>query len=95
MNRRHFPEMQNPVRRRNGGDENPQKLAESHAHSGDRAGLNHQEQRPPIKESPQRAERLAQVNVLSSGTRHHCGQFAVAQRPDDSHKASYQPGRNE
>ena len=39
-NRRNFPQVKNPVRRRNGRKEYSEELAESHAHSGNRARLN-------------------------------------------------------
>src|ERR1700737_2612688 len=90
-----MPEMQNPVRRKNRWNENAEKLAESHAHRGDRPSLNDQEQRPPIQESPERAERFTQINVLASGSRHHRRQLAVTQSPDNSHESRYEPGGNQ
>ena len=42
-NRRNFPEMQNPMGRRNCGKENSQKLAKSHAHGRNRPGLDYEE----------------------------------------------------
>ena len=92
MNRRNFPEMQNPMGRRNRGKEDAQKLAESHAHSGDRPGLNHQKQSPAVEKSPQRPQRLAQINILPAGARHHRGQFAIAERADDGHESGDKPG---
>ena len=94
-NRRYSPEMQNPIRRRNGWNENTQKLAEGHAHCGNRSRLYNQEQRPTVQESPKRAQRLAQVDVLPAGSGHHGSQFAVAQSPDNGHEARHQPSRNQ
>ncbi len=87
--------MHNPVRGRNRRKEDPEELAERHADGRDGPGLNHQEQSPAVEKSPQRAQRLAEVNVLPTGSRHHGRQFAVAQRANDGHEASDQPGANQ
>ena len=49
----------------------------------DRAGLDDQEQRPAVQETPERRERLAEIDVLAAGARHHRRQLAVRQRADD------------
>ena len=87
--------MQNPVRRRNRWNEDTEKLAESHAHCGNRSSLNNQKKRPSVEKSPERAERLAQVNILTASSRHHGGQLAVAQSSDDGHEAGDKPSRNQ
>ncbi len=95
VNRRNFPEMQQPVRRRNRRNEDAEELAEGHAHGGDGAGLNHQEQRPAVEKSPERPQGFAQVNVLPAGAGHHGGQFAVAERGHDGHESGNGPGSNQ
>ena len=92
MDRRHFPEVHDPVRRRNRRKENAEKLAEGHADRGDGSGLNHQKESPAVEKSPERAQRLAQVNVLPAGARHHGGQLAIGKSADDGEKAGHQPG---
>ncbi len=54
-------------------------------------GLDDQEQRPAVEKSPQRPQRLAQVDVLAAGLRHHGGQFAVAERADHGQNAGDDP----
>ena len=95
MNRWNFPEMKNPVGRRNRGKENSQELAKSHAHSRNRSGLNHQKQSPAVEKSPQRPQRFAQINILPAGPRHHGGQFAIAERGHDGHKSRHRPRANQ
>ena len=62
------------------GKEDAKELAKRHADGGDGSGLDDEKQRPAVKKSPQRPQRLAQVNVLAAGLGHHRGQFAVAER---------------
>ena len=72
-----------------GGDrrkENAEELAEGDADGGDGAGLDDEEERPAVEESPERAEGLAEIDVLAAGLGHHGGQFAVAERGDDGHE---------
>jgi hypothetical protein len=80
-----------PVGRRDGGEKHPQKLAEGHAHRGDGPGLDHQEQRPPEQKSPQRPQRLAQVDILSAGLGHHRRQLTVTERPNQRKDGRYHP----
>ena len=92
---RHFPEVDDPM---TGGDcrpEDAEEFAESDAHGGDRARLNHEKQSPTVEKAPERAERLAQINVLPAGARHHGGQFAIGERGDNGEKAGDDPGANE
>ena len=91
-NRRDFPEMQQPARRRNCRKENSKEFAESHAHRGNRAGLDHQKKSPAVEKAPQGPERFAEINVLAAGMRHHRGQFAIAERGDNGHEAGDKPG---
>src|SRR5262249_22527555 len=58
-------------------DENSEVTRESDADGSDSSGLNNQEERPAIEESPQRRESFAQVNVLAARLGHHGGQFTV------------------
>ena len=83
------------MRRRNCRKENSEELAESHAHRGNRAGLDDQKQRPAVKKSPQRPQRLAQVNVLPASARHHGGEFAIAERGHDGHEPGHGPRANQ
>ena len=68
-----------------------EKLSESDADGGDSAGLDHQEKRPAVEESPQRSQRFAQVNVLAAGPRHHGREFAVGEGADDGQEPRDQP----
>ena len=62
---------------RDGRKENAQKFAEGDADGGDGSRLDDEIQRPAVEKSPERPERLAQINVLAAGVRHHCGQLTV------------------
>ena len=94
-NRRHMPEMHDPVCSGYRREEHAQELAECHADCGNRAGLDDQVQRPAVEKSPQRPQRLAQVHVLPARVRHHRRQFAVGQRAGDGQEAGHQPRRNQ
>src|SRR5258706_292446 len=61
----------------------------------DRAGLNHEKQRPAVEKAPQRRERLAQVYVLAAGARHHRGELPIGQRADDGQRAREYPRRQQ
>ena len=76
---RHFPQVDDPMTGRDCRPENAEKLAEGHAHGGDRAGLDHKKQSPAVEKTPEWAERLAQIDVLPARPRHHGRQFAVAE----------------
>ncbi len=89
----HFPEMDDPMAGGNGRPEDAEKFAESHAHGGNRARLDDEEQSPAVEKSPERAERFAQVDVLPAGARHHGGEFAVGERADDGEESGDQPRR--
>src|ERR1035438_2718832 len=71
--------------------EDPEELAKRHAHRGDRACLDDEKQSPSVKKSPERAERLAQINILPARARHHGGEFAIRKRADDGEKAGDEP----
>ena len=92
---RHFPQVDNPMTRRDCRPENSEKLAESNANSGNRARLNHEKQSPAVEKTPERPERLAQIDVLSAGSRHHRSQFAVGERRGNGEKTGNEPGANE
>ncbi len=72
-----------PGRRRDGRREDAEVAGERDGDGGDGAGLDDQEQRPAVEESPERAVGFAQIDVLAAGAGHHRGQFAVAQRGAD------------
>ncbi len=95
MNRRNLPEVHDPVRGGDGRKEDAEKLAEGDADRGNRAALNHQEERPAVEEAPQRPERLSQVDILAAGVGHHRRQFAVGERRHHGHEAGHQPCRNQ
>ncbi len=82
----------NPVRRRDGREEHAQELAEGHADRGNGPGLDDEEQGPAVEKSPQRAQRFAEVHVLSAGARHHGSQLSVGQRAGDGHEPGDDPG---
>ena len=71
--------------------EHAEEAREADGDGGDRAGLDDEEQRPAVQKAPQRRERLAQVDVLAAGARHHRRQLAVRQRADDRQHAGDDP----
>ena len=79
----------------NRGPEHAEEARKRHADRGNSAGLNDEEERPPVQKPPQRRERLAQVDVLATGARHHGGQFAVGQRSRQGEQPRDQPGRQQ
>src|SRR5712692_4368356 len=79
------------MRGRNRRKEDPEELSEGYTDRGNRPRLNHQEQRPAVKESPQRPQRFTQINILTAGAWHHGRQFAVAKRCNDGHEPRYRP----
>src|SRR6202521_5210837 len=82
----HFPDVDNPIA---GGDcrpEDPEKFAEGDTHGSDRPRLNHKKQSPSVEKTPERAERLAQIDILPARPRHHGSQFAVGERADNGEK---------
>ena len=88
-------DMPQPVRRRDRRKEHAKKFAERHAHRRDGSGLDHEKQRPAIKKSPQRPQRLAQIDILAARLGHHRRQFAVAQRANDRQDGRDHPGAQE
>ena len=87
----HVGDVPEPVRGRDGWEKDAEKFAESDADGGDGAGLDDEEERPAVKKSPERPERLAQINVLAAGLGHHGGQFAVAECADEGHDGGDHP----
>ena len=81
----------NPASGGNGGHEHAEVAREADGDGGDGAGLDNKEQRPAVKETPERTVGFAQIDVLASRTRHHSGEFAVTQRGDDGEDAGDQP----
>src|ERR1700685_3063343 len=87
--------MNDPVRGRDRWEESAEKLTESYADSGNRAGLVHEKKRPTVEKSPKRPERFPQVDILTAGARHHGSQFAVTQGRDDSQEAGHKVGTDQ
>ncbi len=71
--------------------EDSEEFAKSHAHGGDRAGLDHEKEGPTVEKSPERAERLAQIHVLATSSRHHGGEFAIGERANDGEESGDEP----
>ena len=94
-NRRHMRDVPEPVLRADGREEDSEEFAEGDADRGDGAGLNDKEERPAVEEAAERAEGLAEIDVLTAGLGHHGRQFAVAERADEGHQRRNQPGGNE
>src|ERR1039458_5629592 len=84
-----------PVARADAGEEDAEELAERDTDGCDGAGLDDEEEGPAVEESPQRPQRLAQVNILPAGPGHHGGELAVAERAGDGHGRRHQPGRDQ
>ena len=76
---------------RNRRQQDAQKPGEGDRDRRDGSGLDHQEQRPAVEKTPERAVGFAQINVLSARSRHHGGQFAVAQGADEGERAGEEP----
>ena len=69
------------------GTEHAEKSRKGHGHRGDRARLDHQEERPAVEKAPKRRVGFAQVNVLAAGLGHHRRELAVGERRADGQKA--------
>ena len=89
--RGHMSDVPQPVGRRDRREKDAEKLAEGHRNSGDGSRLNHQKQRPAVEKSPQRPQRLAQVDVLAAGLGHHRRQLAVAERANHGQDGRHHP----
>ena len=76
---------------RNPGDEDAGKPGKRDRHRGDRAGLDHHEQRPAVEEAPEWGIRFPQVDVLPARARHHRGKLAVGQSSGDRQQSGDQP----
>src|SRR5206468_8931589 len=70
----------NPARRRDGIGEHSEKPSKRDRDRGNCSGLDHEEQRPAIKKSPERTIGFAQIYVLTAGARHHRSELAVTER---------------
>jgi hypothetical protein len=95
VNLRHVIDLPQPGIRADLRKEDAQELSKGHADRSDSPGLYDQKQRPAIQKSPDRPQRLAQINVLPSGFRHHRGELAVAERSDQRHRRRHQPRRDQ
>ena len=56
-----------PVVGADGGEEDAEEFSEGDADRRDGPGLDDEEERPAVEEAPERAERLAQIDVLAAG----------------------------
>src|SRR4051794_3837440 len=86
-----MPWTENPVRASDAWDEDSEEFAEGYTDGCDGSALDDQEEGPSIEEAPERSERLAQINVLASGLRHHRGEFSVGECGGDGHEACDEP----
>ncbi len=89
--RRYVGDVPEPMCRRNDWKKDAEKLAEGHGHCGDGPCLDDQEERPAIEKTPQRSQRLAQVDVLAAGLGHHGRQLAVAERGGEGQDGRHHP----
>ena len=100
MDGRNFHEMNDPLRRRNRGEENTKKLSECHAHSRYGSGLDDEKQCPSIQKSPQRTESFAQIHdhddagldgdaVQRDVANPHGNREVVAEEPLQQHAACH------
>ena len=89
--RGHMGDVPEPMGRRDGREKDAEKLAEGHRDGGDGSRLNDQKERPAVEKSPQRPQRLAQVDVLAAGLGHHGRQLAVAERGDHGQDGRHHP----
>jgi hypothetical protein len=80
------------VRFRNRREEHAGKTRERNGDGGNGAGLDDGAEGPAIEKSPERGERLAQINVHAAGTRHHGGELAIGKRSGDGENAREKPG---
>src|ERR1035441_3792591 len=80
---------------RNGREEDAEKLSEGYANGGDGPRLDDQEERPPEEKTPERPQRLAQIDILAAGLGHHRRQFAVAKRSNQGENGGHYPGAQE
>ena len=80
---------------RDAGHQNAQIASEPDRHRGDGPGLDHQELRPAEQEADQRRVRLAQVDVLAAGARHHGRELAVGKRRDHGERRRDEPHREQ
>src|ERR1051326_4299564 len=74
-----------------GGDQNSEISRETHRYRRDRSRLNDEEESPAVEKSPHRRESFAQIDVLTTGLRHHRRQLAVTERADNSEQTGHNP----
>jgi hypothetical protein len=72
-------------------DQGAEVSGEADQHGRDGTGLDDEKQGPAVEKSPERGERLAQVDVLPTGARHHRRQLPVRQRADDGEESGHNP----
>ena len=84
-------ELQNPFRGGEPRNHHRREFRECDCHGCDRGRLDHKQHRPAVEETPDRAQRFAQVDVLPAGLRHRGGEFSVAERADQRHYAGSEP----
>src|SRR5208283_1143936 len=92
---RQSPEVKQNCFGRNPRDKYTKKFPKSHRHRGHGAGLNHQEERPAVKETKERAKGFTQVDILPASLRYHARQFTITDGRDDGHQSTDEPSEKE
>ena len=59
----------------------------------DQAGLENEEERPAIKKRPKRRETFSQIDVLTTGRRHHGRELRIAERRSHGDEGGDPPGK--
>jgi hypothetical protein len=91
----HVRDVPEPVRGGDARKKYAKEFSESHADRGDGSALDDEEERPSVEKTPHGAEGFAQEDILTAGTWHHGGHLAIAERSDEGHDGSDEPGRDE
>ncbi len=68
-----------------------EELGERDRHRGVEPGLDDQEERPPVEEGHEPAERFPQEDVLAARFGHHCAQLGVRERPEQRQRPAHEP----
>lgn len=65
---------------RDGWKQHTTKPCEGNGHCRNRAGLNHDDERPAVKEAPERRQAFTQENILAARLWKHGRQLAIGKR---------------
>jgi len=71
--------------------EEAERLGEGHRHRGDEAGVDREEQRPPVEEAEQWRERLGEEDVLAARAGHGRRELGVGERSGEGEEAAQDP----